>query len=48
MSSADNSIGPTFRALTCQKIRPAEKISAIAAAMRAFRVEVKTISFPDY
>jgi hypothetical protein len=46
MSSDVNSTGPTLRAFTCQKIKPAEKISATAAAMRAFLVEVKTVSFP--
>jgi len=45
MSSADNSTGPVFRALTCQKIKPAEKIIATEAAMRAFLVEVKILSF---
>jgi len=46
MSSAVNSTGPDFLALTCQKIKPAEKIIATAAAMRAFRVEFKILSFP--
>jgi hypothetical protein len=46
MSSDVNSTGPTFRAFTCQKIKPAQKMIATAAAMRAFLVEFKTISFP--
>jgi hypothetical protein len=45
MSSADNSTGPAFLALTCQKIKLAEKMIATAAAMSAFLVEVKILSF---
>src|SRR5215213_814054 len=45
MSSADNSTGPAFLALTCQKIKLAENTIATAAAIRAFLVEVKILSF---
>jgi hypothetical protein len=46
MSSGVSSTGPDLRALTCQKINPPAKITATAAAMRAFLVEFKILSFP--
>src|SRR5436190_15624473 len=47
MSSDDNSTGPTLLAFICQKIRPAAKSIATAAAMYAFFVEFKILSFPN-
>src|SRR5688572_6049318 len=46
MSSGDSSTGPPFRAFTCQKIKPAAKIIAMAPAMSALLVEFKILSFP--
>jgi hypothetical protein len=35
------------RALTCQAINPAEKTTATAAAIHAFVVDFKILSFPE-
>src|SRR4030095_14198551 len=47
MSSAVNTTGPP-PCLTCQKIKPAAKRIATAAAMKAFFVEFKIIFLSDW
>jgi hypothetical protein len=47
MSSADKFTASAFLALTCQKIKPPQRSSPRAAAIKAFVVEFKIMSLSE-